>query len=241
MNPTLDLILAHRSIRQFTAEPITDIQLDQILSAAQAASSSSFLQANSIIRVTDKALRSRLAELAGHQAYVAQAAEFLLFCADYHRHCEVVPDAQTGFVEQLLIGAIDGALMAQNALLAAQSMGLGGVYIGGIRNNPAAVSEAVGLPHQVIPLFGLCLGHPAQVPEQKPRLPRALVVHENRYQTELDRDLLAGYDQQIEAYYQSRSSNNKQQSWSGQIRGILGKEARPFMQDFLRSRGFNLK
>ncbi len=74
MNPTLDLILAHRSIRQFTAEPITDIQLDQILSAAQAASSSSFLQANSIIRVTDKALRSRLAELAGHQAYVAQAA-----------------------------------------------------------------------------------------------------------------------------------------------------------------------
>ena len=176
MNPTLDLILAHRSIRQFTAEPITDIQLDQILSAAQAASSSSFLQANSIIRVTDKALRSRLAELAGHQAYVAQAAEFLLFCADYHRHCEVVPDAQTGFVEQLLIGAIDGALMAQNALLAAQSMGLGGVYIGGIRNNPAAVSEAVGLPHQVIPLFGLCLGHPAQAPEQKPRLPRALVV-----------------------------------------------------------------
>ena len=136
MNPTLDLILAHRSIRQFTAEPITDIQLDQILSAAQAASSSSFLQANSIIRVTDKVLRSRLAELAGHQAYVAQAAEFLLFCADYHRHCEVVPDAQTGFVEQLLIGAIDGALMAQNALLAAQSMGLGGVYIGGIRNNP---------------------------------------------------------------------------------------------------------
>ncbi|WP_323946509.1 oxygen-insensitive NADPH nitroreductase [Aeromonas hydrophila] len=237
MNPTLDLILAHRSIRQFTAEPITDIQLDQILSAAQAASSSSFLQANSIIRVTDKVLR----KLAGHQAYVAQAAEFLLFCADYHRHCEVVPDAQTGFVEQLLIGAIDGALMAQNALLAAQSMGLGGVYIGGIRNNPAAVSEAVGLPHQVIPLFGLCLGHPAQAPEQKPRLPRALVVHENRYQTELDRELLAGYDQQIEAYYQSRSSNNKQQSWSGQIRGILGKEARPFMQDFLRSRGFNLK
>ncbi|CAJ1850965.1 Oxygen-insensitive NADPH nitroreductase [Aeromonas hydrophila] len=103
------------------------------------------------------------------------------------------------------------------------------------------MSEAVGLPHQVIPLFGLCLGHPAQAPEQKPRLPRALVVHENRYQTELDRELLAGYDQQFEAYYQSRSSNNKQQSWSGQIRGILGKEARPFMQDFLRSRGFNLK
>lgn len=241
MNPTIDLILSHRSIRQFTPEPVTPDQLDQILSAAQCASSSSFLQANSIIRVTDKALRKTLAELAGHQAYVAEAAEFLLFCADYQRHCQIAPEARTGFVEQLLIGAIDGALMAQNALLAAQSLGLGGVYIGGIRNNPAAVSEAVGLPHQVIPLFGLCLGHPAQQPEQKPRLPRALVVHENRYPSELDRSLLAQYDQQIQEYYLARSGNNKQQTWSGQIKGILGKEARPFMLDFLRGKGFCLK
>jgi nitroreductase len=241
MNPTIDLILSHRSIRQFTPEPITPVQLDQILSAAQSASSSSFLQANSIVRVTDQALRTRLAELAGHQAYVAQAAEFLVFCADYQRHTQIVADAQTGFVEQLLIGAIDGALMAQNALLAAQSLGLGGVYIGGIRNNPAAVSEALGLPHQVIPLFGLCLGHPAQEPEQKPRLPRALVVHENHYSAELDRPLLAQYDQQIQSYYEARSSNNKQQTWSSQIQSILGKEARPFMQEFLQSKGFNLK
>ncbi|WP_219615580.1 oxygen-insensitive NADPH nitroreductase [Aeromonas salmonicida] len=241
MNPTIDLILSHRSIRQFTPEPITPVQLDQILSAAQSASSSSFLQANSIVRVTDQALRTRLAELAGHQAYVAQAAEFLVFCADYQRHTQIVSDAQTGFVEQLLIGAIDGALMAQNALLAAQSLGLGGVYIGGIRNNPAAVSEALGLPHQVIPLFGLCLGHPAQEPEQKPRLPRALVVHENHYSIELDRPLLAQYDLQIQSYYEARSSNNKQQTWSSQIRSILGKEARPFMQEFLQSKGFNLK
>ncbi|RZG18153.1 oxygen-insensitive NADPH nitroreductase, partial [Klebsiella pneumoniae] len=159
---------------------------DQILSAAQSVASSSFLQANSIIRVTDKGLRATLAELAGHQAYVVEAAEFLVFCADYHRHSQIVPEARTGFVEQLMIGAIDGALMAQNALLAAQSLGLGGVYIGGIRNNPAEVSEVLGLPHQVIPLFGLCLGHPAQRPEQKPRLPRALVVHENRYPATLD-------------------------------------------------------
>ncbi|MEG0009401.1 MAG: oxygen-insensitive NADPH nitroreductase [Aeromonas sp.] len=241
MNPTIDLILSHRSIRQFTVDPITAEQLDQILSAAQSASSSSFLQANSIIRVTDKGLRATLAELAGHQAYVAEAAEFLLFCADYQRHSQIVPDAQTGYAEQLLIGAIDGALMAQNALLAAQSLGLGGVYIGGIRNNVAVVSEAVGLPHLVIPLFGLCLGHPAQQPEQKPRLPRGLVVHENRYPEALDRELLAQYDHQIHDYYLARSGNNKQQTWSGQIKAILGKEARPFMLGFLHAKGFCLK
>ena len=151
MNPTIDLILSPSLHSPVHAEPVGAEQLDQILSAAQSAASSSFLQANSIIRVTDKGLRASLAELAGHQAYVAEAAEFLLFCADYQRHSQIVPEARTGFVEQLLIGAIDGALMAQNALLAAQSLGLGGVYIGGIRNNPAAVSELLGLPHQVIP------------------------------------------------------------------------------------------
>ena len=165
MNPTIDLILSHRSIRQFTPEPVSAEQLDQILSAAQSAASSSFLQANSIIRVTDKGLRATLAELAGHQAYVVEAAEFLVFCADYHRHSQIVPEARTGFVEQLMIGAIDGALMAQNALLAAQSLGLGGLYRRHSQQS-AEVSEVLGLPHQVIPLFGLCLGHPAQRPEQ---------------------------------------------------------------------------
>ena len=215
MNQTIDLILSHRSIRQFTAEPISSQQLDAILAAAQSASTSSFLQVTSIIRVTGPEARKQLAQLAGNQPYVEQAAEFLVFCADYHRHSQIVPDAQTGYAEQLLIGAIDGAIMGQNALL--------------------------GLPDRVIPLFGLCLGHPAQQPEQKPRLPRALVVHQECYQRELDRDLLAHYDQQIEAYYQARSSNNKQQTWSGQIRAILTKESRPFMLGFLQSRGFNLK
>ncbi|WP_421333161.1 nitroreductase family protein [Aeromonas sp. 603607] len=219
MNQTIDLILSHRSIRQFTAEPIVPQQLDVILAAAQSASTSSFLQVTSIVRVSEPEARQQLAMLAGNQPYVVQAAEFLVFCADYHRHSQIVPEAQTGYAEQLLIG----------------------VYIGGIRNHPAEVSELLGLPHQVIPLFGLCLGHPAQQPEQKPRLPRGLVVHQERYQHELDRDLLARYDQQIADYYQARSSNNKQQTWSSQIRAILGKESRPFMLGFLQSRGFNLK
>ncbi|MGL4716208.1 MAG: oxygen-insensitive NADPH nitroreductase, partial [Aeromonas sp.] len=173
MNQTIDLICSHRSIRQFTAEPISATQFEAIVSAAQWASSSSFLQVTSIIRVIAPEVRAQLAALAGDQPYVVQAAEFLVFCADYYRHQQLVADAQTGYVEQLLIGAIDGALMAQNALLAAQSFGLGGVYIGGIRNHPVEVSELLDLPHQVIPLFGLCLGHPAQHPEQKPRLPTA--------------------------------------------------------------------
>ncbi|MEW7864138.1 oxygen-insensitive NADPH nitroreductase [Aeromonas diversa] len=241
MNSVVELILNHRSIRKFTGEAISPTQLDEILAAAQSAASSSFLQTTTILRITDPALRARLATLAGEQPYVADAAEFLVFCVDYHRHRVVAPEAKTGFTEQLLIGAIDGALMAQNALLAAQSMGLGGVYIGGLRNHPVHVVEALALPQEVFPLFGLCLGHPAQQPERKPRLPRALVVHENRYPARLDEALLAQYDADMVAYYQSRSSNQKSQSWSGQIRSILGKESRPFMQASLQKQGFLLK
>lgn len=97
MNQTIDLILSHRSIRQFTAEPISLQQLDAILAAAQSASTSSFLQVTSIIRVTGPEVRKQLAQLAGNQPYVEQAAEFLVFCADYHRHSQIVPDAQTGY------------------------------------------------------------------------------------------------------------------------------------------------
>ena len=171
--------------------------------------------------MTDPAQRQALVALCGQQAYVAEAPEFLVFCADFYRHSRIVPEALTGFAEQLLIGAIDGALMGQNALLAAESLGLGGVFIGAIRNQPDEVTTLLGLPKLVIPLFGLCLGHPAREPALKPRLPAELVVHENRYQTEPDPALLAGYDAHMQDYYAHRGSNQKAESWSSQITRIL--------------------
>lgn len=237
MNTTITQIKAHKSIRAYTDQPIMAEQLDEILAAAQQAPSSSFLQAVSIIRITDKVLRTQIMQLSAEQPYIASAAEFLLFCADFNRHKQIVPDAKTGFVEQLLIGATDAAMMGQNALVAAESLGLGGVYIGAVRNHPAEIGELLGLPELVIPLFGLCLGYPAQDPQVKPRLPRALIVHENRYQP-LNKTLLAQYDDDMRAYYESRTSNNKDQSWSSQITAILGKEARPYMLGYLQQQGY---
>ncbi len=85
-----------------------------------------FLQCTSIIRITDPALRERLVPLTGGQQHVAQAAEFWVFCADFNRHLQICPQAQLGLAEQLLIGVVDTALLAQNALTAAESLGLGG-------------------------------------------------------------------------------------------------------------------
>ena len=157
MNSTIETLCRHASRRDFTSQAIDGAQREAILQAARATSSSNFLQLVSIIRITDPQLRQQLAHLAGDQAYVASAAEFWVFCADFHRNSQIAPEAKTGYAEQLLMGVTDAALMAQNALTAAESLGLGGVLIGGLRNHPAEVTQLLGIPPRVLPLFGLCL------------------------------------------------------------------------------------
>jgi len=237
MTPTIELLCAHRSIRHFTDQPITQEQREAIIASAQATSSSSFLQCSSIIRVTDPAMREQLVTLTGGQQHVAQAAEFWVFCADFNRNLQICPDAQLGLAEQLLLGVVDTALMAQNAFTAAESLGLGGVYIGGIRNHIEAVGELLQVPKYVLPLFGLCLGWPADKPDLKPRLPAALVVHENHYQP-VDNALLEEYDEQIANYYLTRDSNTRRDTWTDHIRRTIIKENRPFILDYLHKQGW---
>lgn len=237
MTPTIDLLCSHRSIRAFTEQGIDDAQRSAIIAAAQAASTSSFLQCSSIVRITDRALREQLVQLTGGQPWVSAAAEFWVFCADFNRHQQICPEAQLGRAEQLLLGCVDTALMAQNAMVAAESLGLGGVFIGGIRNSIAQVTELLGLPKFVLPLFGFCIGHPDASPDVKPRMPPAMLVHENRYQP-LDKAVLAQYDQQITAYYQQRDSNQRSENWSELIQRLIIKETRPFMLDYLHQQGW---
>ncbi|MEB5970725.1 oxygen-insensitive NADPH nitroreductase [Pantoea dispersa] len=237
MTPTIDLLCSHRSIRAFTEQGIDDAQRSAIIAAAQAASTSSFLQCSSIVRITDRNLREQLVQLTGGQPWVSAAAEFWVFCADFNRHQQICPEAQLGRAEQLLLGCVDTALMAQNAMVAAESLGLGGVFIGGIRNSIAQVTELLGLPKFVLPLFGFCIGHPDASPDVKPRMPQAMLVHENRYQP-LDKAVLAQYDQQITAYYQQRDSNQRSETWSEMIQRLIIKETRPFMLDYLHQQGW---
>ncbi|MBA7932997.1 MAG: nitroreductase NfsA [Klebsiella huaxiensis] len=237
MTPTIELLRSHRSIRHFTDAPISDEQRAAIIAGAQGASSSSFLQCTSIIRVTDAQLRQQLVTMSGGQKHVAQAAEFWVFCADFNRNQQICPDAQLGLAEQLLLGCVDTAIMAQNALVAAESLGLGGVYIGGLRNNIDAVTELLKLPQHVLPLFGLCLGWPADNPDVKPRMPSEMLVHENSYQP-LDDAILSEYDEQLAQYYLSRGSNTRRDTWSDHIRRTIVKESRPFILEYLHKQGW---
>lgn len=236
--PVLETALAHRSIRKFSGEAIAPETLNALLEAGRAASSSSFLQAVKIIRITDHELRTKLREVASDQQYVETAAEFLVFCIDFAKHKQIAPDAQTDWTEITLIGAVDAGIMAQNVLLAAESVGLGGVYIGSLRNDVRRVAELLDLPEHVMPLFGMCLGHPDQEPLPRPRLPMHCLLSENQYEA-LSMEDFAEYNAVVKDYYRRRSGLDL--DWEAQIRNTLCREVRPDILPFLNKQGFAKK
>lgn len=242
MNPTIELLKSHRSIRKFTDQPVDQATVDTLVQAGQAAATSSFIQACTVIQVSPGERRNKLAEMAGNQAYVAEAPVFLVFCADMKRHqlaCGMHDaEMKSGFTEQFLTASLDCGLFAQNVIVAAESLGLGGVYIGGLRNNIEAVADLLELPELVYPVFGMCLGHPDQNPEIKPRLPLDVVLKQDRYDDSADAERIAEYDKDVKEYYRTRTGGTKDMTWSEQISGMLIKEARPHMLPFLNGKGF---
>lgn len=245
MNPTIDLLMAHRSIRKFTEKPIDDALLEILVNAGQASASSSFLQGVTIIRITDPIKRQQFVTLANNQSSIAAAPEFLVFCADLSRSircCKMHGGMPTeGFTEQFIISTVDAALYAQNVVIAAESAGLGICYIGAIRNDPVQVTALLNLPKNVYPVFGLCLGYPDQNPEPKPRLPISVVLKENSYDSSEEDAQIKDYDEVVRDYYAMRSGNPKSQSWSEQMARLLEKESRPHMRNYLVQQGFEMK
>ncbi len=245
MHDIVRLLQAHRSIRRFQSRGVPQALLEELVAAGQAASTSSFIQACTLIQVNDAGDRERLAEYAGGQAWVVSAPVFLVFCADMQRHrlaCDMNGvEMQSGYTEQFITATVDCALFAQNTMVAAEAQGLGGVYIGGLRNRIAEVAELLALPELVYPVFGMCLGWPDQDPGVKPRLPLPVVLKQDRYDDSSDRERIAGYDRVIEAYYAARQDNSRRTTWSRQIAAMLEQEARPHMLPFLQGRGFLLK
>ncbi|MCB1665273.1 MAG: oxygen-insensitive NADPH nitroreductase [Pseudomonadales bacterium] len=245
MNDVHQLLFAHRSIRKYTDQAVDKELLRTLVQAGQAAATSSFLQGATVIRVRDPERRERIATLAGNQVHVRTAPEFLVLCADLKRPgscCEQYNKPFAGdFTEHFIIATVDVALMAQNMVVAAEAAGLGVCYIGGIRNNPREISDLLKLPRGVYPVFGLCLGYPAQDPEVKPRLPLDVVLKEECYSDEGDAQRIAEYDEVVREYYRTRTGGGHGICWSEQVAGLLSEKSRPHMRQFLADQGFTMK
>lgn len=250
VNDVIEQLLGHRSVRAFLSRPLPAGTLETLVAAAQSASSSSNLQAWSVVAVEDPAHRERLAELAGRQGHVRAAPLFLVWLADLARidsQARRLGQKAEGldYLEALLIGVIDAALAAQNAVLALESLGMACVYIGGIRNSPEAVASDLGLPPRVFPVFGMCVGYPD--PDKpaavKPRLPQDAVLHRERYDLAAQDEAVARYDATMAGFY--RSQGMPASVWSEHsVRRVATPEAlhgRERLVEVLKSLGFALR
>lgn len=222
--PLMQKMRQHRSIRRYRPEPLPAGMLDCIISSAQMASTSSYLQYYTVVAVEEADKKDRLAGLCGDQEHIRQSPTFLVFCADLHRLKQTSElegtQIQTRYAEAFLIAAVDAALLAQNVALAAESLGLGIVYIGGIRNHPAQVISELALPELVFPITGMCLGFPAEEPTRKPRLPLPAVLHREQYQADQMEVHLDAYDTEIKNLEMFRHME------TGEVYGWMARAAR---------------
>ena len=208
VNDVLELQLAHRSVRKFTSRAVTDDELAAIVAAAQSAPTSSNLQPWSVVAVRDPDRKARLAALAGNQAFIEQAPLFLVWVADLSRARRLAERAGTevaaaDYLETTIIGFVDTALAAQNAVLAAASLGLGSVLVGAIRNHPEPVAAELGLPAHAVATFGLAVGAPDPTEHAgiKPRLPQGAVLHREQYDAAAADAHITVYDERLSAYH----------------------------------------
>lgn len=248
-NPVLQVLHEHRSVRRYLADPVSDVTLRVLISAAQSAPTSSNLQVWSVIAVRDPARKARLAALAGGQAHIEQAPVLLVWTADFARLRQLADDhgaplEGADYLESSYVGFIDAALAAQNAVIAAESLGLGTVYIGAIRNNPEAVAAELNLPERVFAAFGLVVGHPDPTEDAriKPRLPQAAVLHRERYDLAAQREHVTAYEQRIGEFYAEQQLAH---SWTERALARLASAAslngRHRLRAALNGHGFRLR
>jgi nitroreductase len=221
VNDVLNLQLARRSVRKFGPREVTDAELAALVAAAQSAPTSSNLQSWSVVAVRDPERKARLAALAGDQTFVTQAPLFLVWVADLGRAHRLAERARrqiaaADYLETTLIGFVDTALAAQNAVLAAESLGLGSVFVGAIRNHPEPVAAELGLPQHTVATFGLAVGTPDPTEDAgvKPRLPQAAVLHRERYDADAADAQITVYDERLSAY---NARFGLRGNWSGRV------------------------
>lgn len=220
MNETIDLMLAHTSVRRFTDEAMDKKELEMIISAGRAASSWKNFQSYSIIVVQSAAKKQALYDLVPQPALL-QAQAILVFVGDHNRSSKAAQLYGSSFdargPENLLISSVDASLAGQNALLAAESLGYGGVFIGMIRHRSVEVADLFNLPDYTYPLFCIAIGRPAQNHPVKPRIDSQHIVFYEEY-VEQDSDVIEAYDQ-VQSDY---AGNRQTEKWSERILGQFG-------------------
>ena len=246
MNNTIETIKNHRSIRRYLDKDISNEIIDEIVKAAQAMPNSINGQQTSVIVVRDKEKKEKLAKLVGNQIYVEKAPVFLIFVMDFYR--THLAGEKTGFkqviqenIEGIGAGFLDSGIALGAAVIAAESLGLGTVPIGGIRKNPKEVIELLGLPKYTFPLVGLVVGYPEDESHKKPRVPFDTFRHNEKYDTKAVENSIDPYDEEMSTYLKSIGRYEQEVNWSTTTSRIYQSVYYPKIKDVMEEQGFKTK
>lgn len=188
MNPIIQSLYSRKSVRVFTQQEIAADDKAMILRAAAEAPTAGNQQLYTIIDVTDQQIKDTLVKTCDNQPFIATAKMVLIFCADCKKWYDAFSSAgcqpRNPGVGDLALAISDATIAAQNAVVAAESLGIGSCYIGDIMENCEAHRSLLKLPKYVFPCCMLVFGYPTQqqLDRQKPvRAAMHHVVHENGY------------------------------------------------------------
>ncbi len=238
----LELLRHHRSVRAYRDEAVGDADILRAVEAAQCAATSSALQAYGLLRVRDDAQRRRLAELTGDQAYVASCPAFFIVSGDSRRLRLAAREhglERGENLESFLLCVIDAALFAQNLCLAFEAQGYGTCFIGGLRNRLEEVDRLLAVPEGVYPLFGLCVGRPAEDPGKRPRFMPEAILEDGAWHPESElKSQIEAYDARMRTYYADRGKPGH--DWSTGVAKKFRRPSRPELAAYYRSKGARL-
>lgn len=188
MNDMIKCLTERKSIRSYTNQEISPDCKELILRAAMEAPTAGNQQLYTILDITSQGLKDRLAVTCDNQPFIAKGKMVLIFCADFQKWYQSFTLAGCSPRKpgpgDFLLAVEDAAIAAQNAVTAAESLGIGSCYIGDIMENYEVHKELLGLPEFIFPALMLVFGYPTaqQKEREKPkRAPLDFIVHENIY------------------------------------------------------------
>ncbi len=191
MNEVLRQLHERKSVRVFEDRPVEEAVKTAIFEAAIQAPTAGNMALYTILDITDPEIKQKLSVSCDNQPFIATAPMVLVFCADYRRwydvFCAHVQEVRHPGMGDLFLSQADTLIAAQNAVVAAHSLGLGSCYIGDIVENFEYHQELLNLPQFVVPAAMLVLGYPTAQQKDRPKPPRHSVedlVHRNGYDLE---------------------------------------------------------
>ncbi len=239
-NETLKFMFTRSSVRDFLPKKVPEEVLRTIIEAGLHSPSAGNLQPYSIIRVESEEKKRILAELC-LQKFISKAPVLLVFCIDFHRlerwsRLSDAPFTAPQSFRHFWVAFLDVSICAQSVCVAAESLGLGSVYIGTIIESADKVRDVLQLPDKVFPVILLCLGYPRSRPLPQKKLGYDIIVSSEVYREPSDEELLKAFSEKYEMI-KVKVSDERLKLTEEVCRSLFGEDEAKVIVERIRSAG----